>query len=105
MAIDDNLKSGFVRLATAIRSVRLTTESNATTLASKADLVSGKVPVAQAVASSVMTAATSNGTATRPTTRTDITVIFIGPGSSPATVVAGQTNGMYVGDIHMVTVA
>lgn len=87
--------------------------AQATALAGKADTththtasqVSGAFTAANLPSSSIMYAATANGTATRPTTRTDVIVFFVGPGNSPATVAAGATNGMYVGDIHIVTSA
>lgn len=87
--------------------------ATATALSGKADAththtasqVSGTFGSANLPSNSVMYATTSNGTATRPTTRTDIIVFFVGPGNSPATVAAGATNGMYVGDVHIVTTA
>jgi hypothetical protein len=66
-------------------------------------LKSNTVGAAQLQTGFLMTTTTNAGVTTRPTSRTDITVLFVGPGADPAIVIPPAVNGMYNGDIRIVT--
>lgn len=64
----------------------------------------GLIPIARLPAGSLVQVTKSGGVwPNRPTTRTDITVIFIGADPSPSVVTSPSVAGMYNGDVRWIT--